>query len=129
MRQDDAMRLTTNGALTIEFEGIERWAAMIGRVVVERAEVVAVRYHASYLDPGGAWRFAGTAVPKRLYAGRYRRKGKTELWYLRGARGVRRPTAESVLEVETSGRFARILLTAEPAETDRVAAWFKQQAR
>jgi hypothetical protein len=118
------MDLLINGALTVRLEGSERLTGMRRQVVVPREEIRAVRFHQRWQDPGRAWRATGTGMPRVLYAGYFRRRGKWEFWFLRRPKGVRRPTAADVLEVETTGRFARLLLSSTPEDAARVETWF-----
>jgi hypothetical protein len=118
------MDLLINGALTVRLEGSERLTGMRRQVVVPSEEIRAVRFHQRWQDPGRAWRATGTGMPRVLYAGYFRRRGQWEFWFLRRPKGVRRPTAANVLEVETTGRFARLLLSTTPEDAARVESWF-----
>lgn len=122
------MRLTTNGSLTVSFEGIEKFAAFKREVVIDRSEVSAVRFHASYDDPGKAWRVAGTGFPRRVYSGHFRRHGLAELWYVRRPTGFNRWRAANLLEIETTGHYARVLLSVTPEDGERIVAWSERGA-
>jgi hypothetical protein len=119
------VRVETNGTLTVRFEGWERLAALRGGVEIPRSAITALRWHRSYEDPGGAWRSGGTALPRVLYAGRFRRRGEREVWFLRGGRGMVRVRAREVLEVVSDQPDARrVLLTMDEAHAQRILDWF-----
>ncbi len=119
------MKVTTNGALTVQLDGWERLAAFRSQISVDRAQITAVNWHERYRDPGRALRVAGTALPKVVYAGHFRRAGQREFWFLRGARGFRITEADSVLEVETTDpKCTRLLLSMSSDESERLTAWF-----
>lgn len=118
------MRIVCDTSLLVALEGWEAAAALRRKLTVERDSITALRFHGSYQDPGGALRVGGTGLPRVVYAGHFRRQGQREFWYVRKPRGFSRFRAENVLEIETTGRFARVLLTTTPAEADSVIRWF-----
>ena len=119
------MKVTTNGALTVSLQGWERFVGFRSEVSLDRADVTAMTWHDSYRDRGGALRVGGTALPRVIYAGHFRRAGKREFWFLRGATGLRATQAENVLEIETTDpKCSRLLLTTTRAEADRLIVWF-----
>ncbi len=125
-RYTDGMHMLTNGSFTVTFVGWERSATLRSEVSVPRERIQSMEFHQDYLDPGGVWRSGGTGLPRVLYAGRFRRRGEREVWFLRGARGLRHVRARNVLEVITDQPDARrLLLTCEPAEAERILAWYR----
>lgn len=119
------MKVVTNGALTVELEGWERLVCFRSKVSIDRSSVTALTWHDDYVDPGQALRVLGTALPRVLYGGNFRRHGQREFWFLRGATGFRTTRAANVVEIETTDRTcARLLLTVSRAEAERLIAWF-----
>jgi hypothetical protein len=123
-RQTSLVRITLEASFVVELEGVERLAGLRTRLEIPRDSITAMRFHAEYHDPGRAWRAAGTGLPRQLYAGNFRRAGRFEFWYLRQPRGLLKVRAENVLEVETTGRYARLLLSVSPDEAHRAIAWW-----
>ena len=116
----------TDAELTLRFEGWERWWALSTGVSIPRGDITSITFHPTYQDPGGVWRSGGTGLPGVLYAGRFRRNGRREIWYLRRPDGGRRPRASNVLEVVTDlPEASRLLLTVDPAEAEAIIGWFR----
>ncbi len=128
--QTVSMELHTNGALTLRFEGWERWLTLRSVVTIPRDRITSVTFHPDYQDPGGAWRSGGTGMPGVLYAGRFRRHGLREVWYLRKPHGWWKARASDVLEVVSDVPDAtRLLLTMDPVEADAIIGWYRHGGR
>ncbi len=126
MRYTRGVQLLTNGSFTVTFVGWEHTTTLRSEVSIPRPRITSMEFHDEYSDPGGVWRSGGTGIPGVLYAGRFRRRGQREVWFLQGARGIRRVRARNVLEVTSDQPDARrLLLTCDPTEADRILAWYR----
>lgn len=120
------MKLTSNQyGVRVELAGLDQKAAFRRSFDVPRDTITAMRFHAQYRDPGKVWRVGGTGVPGWLYAGNFRRHGLREFWFLRRPSGVFKVTAKNVLEIETTGTFARLLVTVPEGEATELIRWFR----
>ena len=122
------MDIRLNGSLKIEFARWERFWAFGPGIELRRDQIVAVRFHPVYEDPGRAWRTFGSSIPRTLYAGRFRRRGRRELWLIRKPRGMFRFRAEDVLEIETNVAVTRVLVSTSLYQGQRVIEWFERDA-
>lgn len=118
-----AVQFDTNGELTITFEGGERFAAMRRAIVVERATITRLRHHPEMTLTRPAVRRTGVAWRNRFCCYSFRGREGDEFWYLTEMSGSRHIAARNVVEILSTGRFSRLLLTATVAEAQQLAGW------
>jgi hypothetical protein len=114
------------------FEGVEIFFALKRKLDLAKPHIVDMKWFTQFKFSGRLWRIMGTGVPRLLYAGYFRGRGRRYFLYLSSPQGWAWKhgslQARNVLVITTQNyRYQEIILTC-PAKTGKeLVEWFKDR--
>ena len=112
-------------SLVVDLEGHEVMLAMIGKIEINKADIVRVEYHEEFAD----WRplelrMPGTGIPGVIAAGSFLTDRGWDFLYLTDMKNIFSQVTRNVLVVETKvKRYRRIIVTCGREAVSHVLEW------